>query len=278
MKKILSWLLALSLLVVGLSSCYDVRIDERDDWKKIFEKHGFEGGFVLYDNNREIANYYNKEVSSARVNPGSTFHIFASIVGIETSTVLDENKPIYWVSKSTDSMNKESSLRDFYTSNDTLFFRNLAQQIGPERMQDYMDSVKYGNMTLSPRNYWLDGTLQITPDEQAGFMKRIYFNQLKNVSTRSSTIMQSMMLQQKDDDIQLYYQISPMTDSSGTHYWIVGFAETYNPLRNPKTELIEKKIHPFFFSGLVRNVGAGVTEEQVKNLLFDLLRDYQILK
>lgn len=271
-------MLAFGLLVVSLSSCYDIRIDERDDWKEIFDKHGFDGGFVLYDNNREIANYYNKDVSSTRVNPGATFHIFASIVGIETSTVLDENKPIYWVSKITDSLDKESSLRDFYKNNDSLFFKNLAQQIGPELMQDYMDSVKYGNMTLSPRQYWLDGTLQITPDEQAGFMKRIYFNQLKNVSTRSSTIMQSMMLQRKDDEIQLYYQISPMTDSVGKHFWIVGFAETYNPLRNPKTELIEKKIHPFFYSGLVRNVDADVTEADIQDLLFDLLRDYQILK
>lgn len=278
MNKVFAGILCILLLIVGFSSCYNIRIDERDDWKKYFDQLGVQGGFVLYDNNREIANYYNKEVVSTRTIPGSTFHIFASIVGMETSTVLDESKPIYWVSKLDDSLNKEGTLREFYRNNDTVFFKHLVREIGAERMQDYMDSVKYGNMTLSPGYYWKDGTLLITPDEQAGLMKRIYFHQLRNISMRSTTIMQSMMEQRKDDKIKLYYHISPVQDSLGTNYWMVGFAETYNPLRNPKTKVIEKKIHPFFFAGIVKNVPNNISEDDIQSLLFELLRDYQILK
>lgn len=269
-------ILILFTFCILLGACYNVRIEEKDNWKAYFDKHHLEGGFEIYDNNKEIANYYNKEICSTPLPPGATFYIMSGIVGIETSTVLDENKPIYWVSRLSDSMDKESNLRSYFQQQDPVFHRHLAREIGPQKMQDYLDSVKYGNMTLSDGEYWNDGTLLISPDEQVGLMKRIYFNQLNNISSRSSTIMKSMMMKESSDEIKLYYQISPVVDSGKTKYWITGFAETYNALKNPETEKIENKIHPFFFAGLV--YGRDATEASVKELMEGILKDYQVMK
>lgn len=265
------------LIIIIFSACSDIRIDEKKGWNTIFEKHGLSGGFELYDNNREIANYHNLEAISIQKKPGRTFDIFSSIIGIETSIVLDESKPIYWVSRMTDTaINKSNNLRQFFKEHNATFYRQLALEISAEKMKEYIDTAKYGNMKISNEPYWENGELLISADEQVGFMKKIYFNLLPNVSIRATTIMQSMMAEEKKENLNLYYQISPVEEDGKTNYWIVGFVESYNPLINPKTKKTENKVHPHFFSGYITAGAQAPTATNVKALLFDILEDYQI--
>jgi len=65
-------------------------------------------------------------------------------------------------------------------------------------MQHYLDTVKYGNMKMAGRidNFWLNDSLQISPDEEMGFLKKLYFTELP-VSERSQRIVKTMMLQEE---------------------------------------------------------------------------------
>lgn len=264
--------------IIFFASCSDSRITDQDSWGKIFEKYQVKGGFEILDNNKEIVNYYNRLACSKPLPPGQTFYIISSIIGLESSAVLEDNKPILWVSKMNDSLDKNGTIRTFYKENNTAFFNQLAKEISPLKMKEYLDTIKYGNMEVNNESYWQDGTLTISPDEQVGLMKRIYFNQLPFISTRSTTIVKSMMQEENTDEIKLYYQISPVVDSGKNNIWIVGFAENFNPLKNPVSHKIENKVHPFFFTGLIQDVPADFPLQNAKSLMMDILKDYQIIK
>jgi beta-lactamase class D len=59
------------------------------------------------------------------------------------------------------------------------YYQEVARRIGQPTMQLWLDSIKYGNMKISRIDtFWLDNSLLISPDEELGFVKKLYFDQL----------------------------------------------------------------------------------------------------
>ncbi|HRP90075.1 MAG TPA: penicillin-binding transpeptidase domain-containing protein [Edaphocola sp.] len=257
--------------VSTMNSCRNIRIDEHKDWGKVFEKYGIQNGaFEYYDNNTERAHYYNKELCSERLMPASTFKIFNSLVALETNVALDENMVIKYdgVKKfyrhghllsgkdtamgfNLPAWNKDMTMAEAFKVSNVPFYQEIARRIGKQKMQEYLDTVKYGNMKIGEQvdNFWLNDTLKISPDEQVGLMKDLYHDQLP-FSARSQRIVKGMMLQETAKDYKLYYKTGLGYDSKSGNdvVWIVGFAETIHRLKNPKTENIDPIPHPYFFT------------------------------
>lgn len=279
MKRIIQWSLLLSIITLMASACYyDLRVKERPEWQEILDQHDMQGGFELYDNNTEIATYLSKEACSERNVPGNSFHIVASLIGLEKSTILDEAKPIYWVSKLQDSsIDASLNLRDYFQQQHEGFFAALMEEMGTANIQWGMDTLKYGNMQINDGAFWKDGTLRISLDEQLGIMKRLYFKEVKGVSGRVQTILMSMLLKKQTDKLKLYYDISTAVENDTMYHWVIGVLENYNVVKNPKTELIEKKVHPYFFALHVSSKsGKKLTREQCLEAVNALLRDYNL--
>ncbi len=60
------------------------------------------------------------------------------------------------------------------------YYQEVARRIGKDTMQFWLDSLSYGTkkITTAIDTFWLDNSLKITPDEELGLVKRLYFNQL----------------------------------------------------------------------------------------------------
>jgi len=265
------------MIALFVSSCYNVRINEMKHWGDILEKHGLEGAFEIYDNNKEINNYYNLELCSRQLPPSQTFYILTSLIAIETSAVVDESKPSKWLKEFpseayTDSM----TLREAFKTKNNAYFIALHNKINPEYYTQYYDSIAYGNKTYGQGDIWTQGPVMISLDEQIGFIKRIYHNKVKFVSERTTTIIKSMLLQVDKEDVKFYSFTSPVEIDGQTYYYIIGAAENYNALKNPKTDRVENIVHPYFFGLLVKAKSGTITEAQAQAVLEDLLADYQV--
>ena len=285
----------------ALSACSDVRITEHTEWKTVFDKYGIkEAAFEYYDNNKEIANFYNAEMDSSRMSPASTFKIFNALVALETNAALDERMIIKFdgvkkfyrkgllVKAGEDTTgafnlpawNQDLTMAEAFKVSSVPYFQELARRIGTKTMQHYLDTAHYGNMTIgtSADNFWLDGTLKISPDEQVGLMKRLYHDELP-FSARSQRIVKGMMLQENEKDYKLYYKTGHgISEKTGEDIlWVVGFAEVIHELNRPvKDNIDEKKMesipHPYFFAlcfKMPENT-AGLNEMRI-NVLHDLL-------
>ncbi len=240
-------------LLTGLSSCMNVRIKEHEEWKHIFDEYGVEGCYEIYDNNKEIAHYYNKDGGAARVTPASTFKILNSLIGLETGIATNEQFLIKWdgVKRWNENWNQDLTMTQAFKYSAVPYYQELARLIGMEKMRYYIDTLKYGNMQTGQvvDSFWLNDTLQISADEQVGFLKRLYFAELPGFSERSQRIVQHMMLQIEKPEYRLFYKTGwGKVPGKPDVIWVIGFVESIHQLKNVETHQIDNIPHPYFFA------------------------------
>jgi beta-lactamase class D len=238
-----------------LFSCARTRIKEKEEWGKVFEQHGVQNGcFILRDNNHESVYYYNLKRDSTRFLPASTFKIFNSLVALETGVAPDDQLIIKWDSvHRKPEWDKDMDMREAFAVSCLPYYQEIARRIGPERMQHYLDTTHYGNMRMGGAidQFWLNDTLKITADEQLGFVKRLYFNELP-FSERSQRIVRSLMLREDSTakGYKLYYKTGWGMLPDKNILWVVGFAERIVAVKEPKESMnkSDQRIYPYFFS------------------------------
>jgi len=277
-----SKVLLFCLTVFLFGSCTQSRIKEHTEWGKYFDSSGIKNAcFILRDNNHESIHYYNKARCTQRFLPASTFKIFNSLVALETAVAPDDQLVIKWDSiPRKPEWDKDMNMREAFKVSCVPYYQEIARRIGPARMQHYLDTVKYGNMKLAGRidNFWLNDSLQISPDEEMGFVKRLYFYELP-FSERSQRIVKTLMLREEGPGYKLYYKTG--TGHVGDKYicWIVGFAERIEHVKEPKESMnqSDERNYPYFFAENFEAPESDSTNvwSQVRiDILKDVLKDY----
>ena len=95
--------------------------------------------------------------------------------------------------------------------------------------------MQYGNKQIGTAvdSFWINNTLKISPDEQLGLVKRLYFGQLP-FQKRTQDIVKRMMIRENNANYQLAYKTGLGFKENGNLIgWIVGW--------------IEENKHPYFF-------------------------------
>ncbi len=271
------------LAIVFISSCAKTRITEHDEWGKIYEQHGIKDAcFILRDNNHEAIHFFNKERCLQRFLPASTFKIFNSMVALETAVAPDERLLIKWDSTPQErhELEKDMNMQEAFKLSCVWYYQEIARRIGPGRMQHYLDTIKYGNMNMgsSIDKFWLNDSLLISADEQAGFVKRLYFAELP-VSERSQRIVKNLMLQEETPGYKLYYKTGTGQSKGKYIYWVTGFVERIEHVKEPKGSMnkMDFRMYPYFFS-MNFEIPATDTSDKWFNeritVLKEILKDY----
>jgi beta-lactamase class D len=271
------------LSTIFLFSCAKTRIKEHPEWAKYYEQYSIKNAcFILRDNNHESIHYYNKERCTQRFLPASTFKVFNSLVALETAVAPDDNLIIKWdsVVRSRTELNKDMTMREAFKVSNLQYYQEIARRIGPARMQHYLDTVKYGNMLMAGRidNFWLNDSLQISADEQTGFLKRLYFVELP-FSERSQRIVKTMMLQEQTPGYNLYYKTGTGQVGDKYIYWIVGFSERIENVKEPKESMNKSDVryYPYFFAQNFEMPVSDTSKDWFKvrlETLHQILKDY----
>lgn len=242
------------LTIITLSACRDARIHEEEQWGKFFEEQGIKNAcFMLRDNNHEAIHYYNKERCLQQFTPASTFKIFNSLVGLEIPKVPDEAFVIAWdsIDRGRPEVNKDMNMREAFKVSNLGYYQELARRIGPDYMQHYLDTANYGNKNMGGGidSFWINDSLKISADEQVGFVKRLYFNELP-FSERTQRIVRSMMLQEDTDGYRLYYKTGWGYSGDKQILWVVGFIERIQHVKEHEEAMNKSDVryYPYFFA------------------------------
>jgi beta-lactamase class D len=222
--------LAITLCILGGSSCRESRIRAHPEWGARFRQYGIDSGcFIMRDHSHEGLHMYNKARCLQRYTPASTFKIFNSLVALETGVAPDDGLVIPWdsVQRWNPEWNRDMDMREAFRVSNVPYYQEIARRIGRQNMQHFLDTVKYGNMKIGTKEdeFWLDNSLQISADEQVGFLKRLYFDELPFI-VRSQSIVKTMMLREDSARNRLYYKTgSGFTPNGHKLFWVVGFME-----------------------------------------------------
>ncbi len=235
-KTLLQLLIINSSLLIIACSPNNVKTD--DSLKKYFDEQHVTGTFGLYDNGTGQFSIYNlARFKDSAFLPASTFKIVNSLIGLETGKIVNEKMVIKWdgVVRSRPEWNKDLTMEEAFKVSAVPYYQEVARRIGKDTMQHWLDSLKYGTKKINTKidSFWLDNSLKITPDEEMGLVKKLYFGQLP-FQKRTQDIVKKVMLQENNANYKLSYKTGwGFLENGRSLGWIVGW--------------IEENRHPYFF-------------------------------
>jgi beta-lactamase class D len=221
--------LLLSVLLMTFVGCTVNNVDIDDSLKQYFDARGAKGTFGMFDNSRGTFTIYDLESFRKRYSPASTFKIVNALVGLQTGRLTSDSSVIPWdgITRERTEWNKDLSLFDAFRVSAVPHFQSLARQIGKDTMKYWLDTLAYGNKRMGGRvdDFWLDTTLLISPDEQLGLVKRLYFKQLPFRASVQESV-KRMMIRENNAKWQLAWKTGTITNEQGvTQGWMVGWIE-----------------------------------------------------
>lgn len=254
MKKNILFAVLLGITVSMLYSCSGNKANIDNSLKKYFDENKVEGCFSLFDNANGKVTLYNLALDTTRFTPASTFKIVNSLIGIETGKIVDEKMVIKWdsIKRWNEDWNKDLNMEQAFKVSAVPYYQEVARRIGKDTMQHWLDTLNYGNKKIGGRvdSFWLDNSLKISPDEQLGLMKRLYFDQLP-FQKRTHQIVKDVMVQEDNTQYKLCYKTG----------W--GFDEQHNNI-GWITGWIEENRHPYFFVTLVKSPDKNIDMRKVR--------------
>jgi len=197
---------------------------------------GREGALVIIDGSSGAISNLRPNTAAERVAPCSTFKIWNALIGIETGIIASADEAFYrWDGQTLaiPAWNKDLTFKEAFQASCVPAFQALARQIGPERMQSWIEKLGYGDRDTSAGIdvFWLPAkgrkTILISPVEQAQLMHRLVAGKLP-FSRTSLTVLKEMMLVRKTDNGVLFGKTGSGADDRGTFVvgWFVGYVES----------------------------------------------------
>jgi len=220
-------------------SCSPNNVNTDNSLERFFKEANVDGTFAVLNNkNGEITVYNLPRLRDSSFSPASTFKIVNSLIGLQKGVIQNDSTIIKWdgLKRTVDSWNKDLTMYEAFRVSAVPYYQEVARRIGKDTMQQWLDSLSYGNKKISKiDSFWLDHSLKITPDEQLGLVKALYFNQLPFFKRNQEIVKRAMLFEDKPE-----YRLSYKTGWTGwdsTHKrhvgWVVGW--------------IEENQHPYFF-------------------------------
>lgn len=242
----------------------NVKID--DSIGVYFKQNNADGCFALFNNGTgEFIIYNLNRYKDSSYLPASTFKIVNSLIGLQTGIISNPDMIIKWdhVKRPIGGWNKDLTMREAFRVSAVPYFQEVARRIGKDTMQFWLDTLHYGTTKIKTRvdTFWLDNSLKITPDEQLGLVKKLYFGQLPFYSSYQDSVKKIMLFEDKTT-YKLSYKTGWGQKENGNQLgWMVGW--------------IEENRHPYFFVLNVeskdRNINmAAVRMKILKNSLAQL--------
>ena len=253
--------LLFALVVFCVSACSQNNVTIDNSLKKYFDEQKSDGCFALFNNGNGQFTVYNlARYRDSAFLPASTFKIVNSLIGLQTGKITNDSMVIKWDGKvrSVPEWNQDLSMYRAFRVSAVPYYQEVARRIGKDPMQHWLDSIAYGTKKIkSPIDtFWLDNSLKITPDEQLGLVKRLYFNQLPFFNNNQEMVRNAMLFEDKPTH-RLYYKTGLGYKEDKTPLaWVVGF--------------IEENRHPYFF---VLNMETKDSTVNLKDARMTVLRN-----
>ena len=255
------------LLIVFLQSCSPNNVKQDKSLKKYFDDNKVEGCFALMDNASGKFTVHNLgRYRDSSYLPASTFKILNSLIGLQTGKISSDSMVIKWdgVERRVAEWNKDLNMYEAFRVSSVYYYQEVARRIGKDTMQIWLDSLKYGAKTDTGKvvitsaidSFWLDNSLKITPDQQLGLVKRLYFDQLPFFKSYQEMVKRAMLFE-NNSNYRLGYKTGWGFKENGNAIgWVVGWVEENN--------------HPYFF---VLNIESPDKDFDMWTIRMKMLKD-----
>jgi len=222
----------LVVLIMGMQACSPNNVNIDDSLKSYFDSAGVIGTYGMFHNGAGTFTLCNvKRYRDSAFTPYHSFEPILQLVGLETGVIANEKWVVITDTANNRGVAADSALQ--YSVGE--FYTIVAHSIGIVRLQAALDTLQYGSKKIVGRveDCWQQAGFTISPDEQLGLIKRLYFNQLP-FQKRSQEIVKKLLIKESNASYQLAYHSSrTLLAGGGEMDWLVGW--------------VEENKHPYFF-------------------------------
>lgn len=202
-----------------------------------------------------------------RLSPCSTFKIPNALIGLQTGVLTDANTTFKWDGHDygRENSNRDQTLTSAIQNSVVWYFRRVAEEIGPRRMQNWLDRIEYGNRDISggQKKFWLMSSLLISADEQVAFMAKLYRNELPFTPEAVATV-KKILVNSNENGVVLSGKTGSGESSDRRRLgWFVG------DLKGPKGE--------FVFAVNLVGEREGIDGRRARDVAKEMLREQGLL-
>jgi beta-lactamase class D len=247
--------------VALFQGCSPNNIKQDNSLKKYFDENKVNGCFALMENATGKFTVYNlARYRDSSYLPASTFKIVNSLIGLQTGKIVNDSMVIKWdgVQRAVTDWNKDLTMYEAFRVSAVPYYQEVARRIGRDTMQYWLDSLKYGALNDTSLfklgsaidTFWLDNTLKITPDQNLGLVKQLYFNQLPFFKSYQEMVKRAMLFE-NNTQYRLGYKTGwAHAENNHSIGWITGWIEENN--------------HPYFFVLNIESADPGYDMKPVR--------------
>jgi len=138
--------------------------------------------FLVYEVGKGEVRRRPADICTTRLLPASTFKIPHALAALDAGVVSGADEMMKYDGAPTTmaAWRHDHTLQTAMRDSVVWYFQRLAERLGLAREREYLRKFDYGNADPSSglTTFWLGGSLQITPEEQLRFMRRLYRDEL----------------------------------------------------------------------------------------------------
>jgi bla regulator protein blaR1 len=190
----------------------------------------YDGSFVLYDMQEDAYHIYDKDQSTLRVSPDSTYKIYSALFGLEENIITPEQNTIEWdgTEHPYDQWNEDQNLETSLKRSVNWYFGQLDQKMGLDSIQSNLNQIHYGNQDVSGglEQYWLESTLKISPVEQVELLQSLYNNSFDFQEAHIEAVKNALQMEEKNGATLYGKTGTGNVNGKDINGWFIGFVET----------------------------------------------------
>ncbi|WP_078392658.1 BlaR1 family beta-lactam sensor/signal transducer [Shouchella patagoniensis] len=191
---------------------------------------GKTASFVLYSQNKDQYEIYNKEQSTKRVSPNSTYKIYSALIGLETNAIQPEQTAMTWDGTyyEYDEWNQDQTLETAMGHSVNWYFQEIDQHVQQEAIQSYVNQLNYGNRNVASTEnpFWLESSLTISPIEQVELLNAVFTNEQFFHTEAIDTVKNAMKVAEQPDRTLYGKTGTGIINNEAVNGWFIGFVET----------------------------------------------------
>lgn len=235
------------------------------------------GSAVFYSPKNNAYKIYNLNAVQEQRSPCSTFKIASTLAGLESGVItLDDslrkwNGETFWKKD----WNKDMSLSNAFQTSCVWYYREIINDIGPEKMQNFLTELKYGNTDISDwegklnknnnnralTGFWIESSLKISPLEQVKMLERIFGNTSPYKPKNVQLLKEIMKINQNETPLTIYGKTGyGKLKNTSLDSWFVGMFESEEGLK-------------YFALHLSETDNPNVTSALAKSMAIEIISD-----
>jgi len=134
---------------------------------------------IVSDNGGPAQRWRGSAVECAtRLSPASTYKIPHALIGLETGVITESTVEKWDGQRHPDQAkwNQDHTVLSAMRPSVLWFFQRMSPRVGADRAHQWLQRFAYGNADTSGpiTQYWINGHLRISPDEQLAFLTKFY--------------------------------------------------------------------------------------------------------